>query len=147
MRVIEARAEHAEDIARLFDMYRMFYDQPSNLRGARTFIDARLANGDSHILCCDRDGEIVGFTQLYPSFSSVRMRPVWILNDLFVDPSARRHGVARALMRAARQHAVDTGAAYLTLESRRENTSAQAVYTAEGWTRDHDYDHFSIGAG
>ncbi|MFV1985656.1 MAG: GNAT family N-acetyltransferase [Gemmatimonadota bacterium] len=146
MKIFTAGADHAEEVARLFDMYRVFYGQPSDLEGARTFVAARLRRGDSHILCCALDDEIVGFTQLYPSFSSVRMRPVWILNDLFVDPSVRRRGVARALMRAARRHAADTGATYLTLETHRENTSAQAVYAAEGWTRDDDYYHFSIGA-
>ena len=87
---------------------------------------------------------MAGFTQLYPSFSSVRMRSSWILNDLYVDPDARRRGVARALMRAALAHATETGAAYLTLETHRENLPAQAVYLEEGWTLDEEYLRFTI---
>jgi GNAT superfamily N-acetyltransferase len=141
-----ASPEHAAAVARLFDMYRVFYEQTSDLHAAQAFIDTRLARGDSHIICCELEGDIVGFTQLYPSFSSVRMRPIWILNDLFVDPAARRRGVAQTLMRAAGRHAFDTGAAYLTLETHRDNTSAQAVYLAEGWSRDEEHFHFSVDA-
>lgn len=144
MRTFQGTVERADEIALLFDLYRVFYEQPSDLEGARSFVAARLSGGDSHIICCELDGEIVGFTQLYPSFSSVRMRPVWVLNDLFVHPSARRRGVAQTLMRAARDHALETGAAYLTLETHRDNTPAQAVYVAEGWTRDEDFYHYGL---
>ena len=144
LRLVTATTDRLDAVARLFDGYRVFYEQRSDPAGARAFIGERVARGDSHIICCELDGEMVGFTQLYPSFSSVRMKPTWILNDLYVDPGARRRGVATALMRAARAHAEATGAAYLTLETHRENTPAQAVYVEEGWTRDDEFIHFSI---
>jgi GNAT superfamily N-acetyltransferase len=47
------------------------------------------------------DSAAAGFTQLYPSFSSGSMAPILILNDLFVAPEGRRHGIGTALLDAA----------------------------------------------
>jgi len=105
--VFRADAQHLDVLAPLFDGYRRFYRQPSDLAAARRFLADRLAADESVIFAAalpEADG-LAGFTQLYPFFSSVRMRRVWVLNDLYVAPGARRQGVARALMDAA--HAFD----------------------------------------
>jgi len=143
MTTVVGMLDRLDEIGGLFDGYRVFYEQESDPEGARRFIAARLESGDSHIICAEIEGRLLGFTQLYPSFSSVRMRPVWVLNDLFVDPAARRRGVAQALMRAALAHAMNTNAAYLTLETHRDNAPARALYVAEGWKLDDEYYHFS----
>lgn len=78
----------------------------------------------------------LGFTQLYPSFSSVSVAPIVILNDLFVSPAGRCRGVARALLRRAEEHAHETGAVRLALTTARDNVRAQRVYEANGWERD-----------
>ena len=100
-----ARRAGREDLARLaelFDAYRVFYAQPSHPERAHAFMRERLEQGDSTIFVYqDREGELQGFTQLYPSFSSVSMAHIFVLNDLFVAPGARRGGVARTLMEAA----------------------------------------------
>ena len=145
MDVIVAGPEHAEEVARLFDGYRMFYRQPSDPDGCRAFIAERLANGDSHILCAVHDGRLVGFTQLYPSFTSVGMQRIWVLNDLFVDPDARRLGVGRTLLRAACEHGRATGAVRLTLETEVSNTRAQALYEDEGWEKGEGFYVYTIG--
>lgn len=147
MNTLDMSREHTEELGALFDAYRVFYEQPSDPEAARAFIDERLRTGDSHIIGAEIEGKLVGFTQLYPSFSSVRMRRIWVLNDLYVSPTARRQGVARALMRAALRHAVETGAAYLTLETARGNAPAQTLYLEEGWTLDDEYHHFSRETG
>ena len=81
----------------------------------------------------------LGFTQLYPSFSSVSTKRLWILNDLFVSDEARRFGVARALMEKARIFAIETDAKGLILETALDNEPAQALYESLGYTRDDEY--------
>ena len=123
-------------VAPLFDAYRQFYGQPADPARARAFIGARLRHGDAVILLAQHDGAVTGFTQLYPLFSSVRTGRVWQLNDLYVASPARRQGVGRALLAAARDHAVASGALGLQLETRRSNLAAQRLYAALGWRRD-----------
>jgi len=122
-------------LAVLFDAYRRFYRQPADIEGARAFLRERLENDESVIFVARLDDEPVGFTQLYPLFSSVRMRRTWLLNDLYVAESARRHGVASALLDAARRHGNATGAHELTLQTGRDNKTAQAAYRKNGWIR------------
>ena len=123
-------------IAPLFDAYRSFYGQPPDIARADAFLRARLARGESALLLAERDGEAIGFTQLYPLFSSVRTARLWLLNDLFVADSARRQGVARGLLDAAAAFAREQGAAGLMLETGRDNHPARALYRAAGWNED-----------
>jgi ribosomal protein S18 acetylase RimI-like enzyme len=143
LEVIQASAQHVDLIAPLFDAYRQFYQQPSDPIRARDFLAQRLAQRESVIFLASlRHGQThmpVGFTQLYPSFSSISMRPIWILYDLFVLPEARQHGVGRALLEAARHHAEHTHAAEMTLQTAVDNRAAQALYESLGWKRDEAY--------
>jgi GNAT superfamily N-acetyltransferase len=120
-------------IAPLFDHYRMFYQQPSDGVLAHRFIGERLQHGESVILLAEVGGRTVGFTQLFPSFSSVRAGRAFVLNDLYVDIAARRLGVARALLQAAADFARADGAIRLELETDHDNRSAQALYRHMGW--------------
>ena len=122
----------------LFDGYRGFYEQPSDTGLARDFLAARLQRGESVIfLATLDDGTAAGFTQLYPIFSSVRAARVWVLNDLFVAPAARKRGVAQALLDAAAAFGRGDGAIRLELETTPENDSAQSLYRNAGW-REYD---------
>lgn len=125
-----------DSVAPLFDAYRQFYAQPADLARAREWLRERLHRDESVILLAERDGMAVGFTQLYPMFSSVRTVRIWILNDLYVDAASRRGGVARALLDAAAEFARDDGAARLMLETGRDNLAARALYRAAGWSED-----------
>ena len=128
----------------LFDAYRQFYRQPPDLLRAEAFLRERLTRGDSVIFLADEPGAGLGFTQLYPIFSSVRTAPAWVLNDLYVAPAARGTGVAEALMQRARRHAEETGACYLELMTARDNSVAQRLYERLGWQRDEDYYHYQL---
>jgi GNAT superfamily N-acetyltransferase len=123
-------------VAPLFDAYRQFYRQPSDIRRARDWLCERMQRGESMLLVAERDAAAVGFTQLYRMFSSVRTARLWILNDLFVAADARRLGVARALLDAAAHACKDDGAAGLMLETGRDNAAARALYRAAGWHED-----------
>lgn len=131
-----AIATDLDAVAQLFDAYRQFYGQAADPARALAFIGARLRHGDAVILLAQRNDAVAGFTQLYPLFSSVRTGRVWQLNDLYVVPAARRHGVGRALLAAARDHAAASGALGLQLETQRSNAAAQRLYAALGWQRD-----------
>ncbi|WP_170288196.1 GNAT family N-acetyltransferase [Marilutibacter maris] len=117
----------------LFDAYRRFYGQPGDLPRARGFLQQRLQQAESTVLLAYVDEVPAGFVQLYPSFSSVRTARVWILNDLYVDPAARRRGVARALLETAERFAREGGASGLMLETSRDNAAARALYREAGW--------------
>ena len=125
-----------DTIAPLFDAYRQFYHQPSDVPRARDWLRERITRDQSIVLVAERDGTAVGFTQLYPMFSSVRTARLWILNDLFVGADARRLGVARALLEAAARTCRADGAAGLMLETGRDNAAARALYRAAGWHED-----------
>jgi ribosomal protein S18 acetylase RimI-like enzyme len=133
-------------VASLFDAYRVFYRQASDVATARSFIEARLLRDES-VIFLTRDaasGAASGFTQLYPAYSSVSARRIWILNDLFVAPEARKRGVARALMERARAFAVETGALRLVLETAEDNPAAQALYESLGYARESGERHYAL---
>ena len=123
-------------LALLFDAYRQFYGQPSDAAAARDWLRSRLRVGESMVLVARRGADMVGFVQLYPMFSSVRLARTWILNDLYVLPTNRRGGVARALMDAAADFARADGAAGISLETTLDNAAARALYRAAGWHED-----------
>ncbi|HSM10069.1 MAG TPA: GNAT family N-acetyltransferase [Lysobacter sp.] len=136
---VEVRRAGVRDIdavAPMFDAYRQFYSQPGDPALARGFLHDRIARDESVLLLAERNGIAVGFTQLFPMFSSVRAARIWVLNDLYVAAEARRGGVARSLLDAAAQFARADGAARIVLETAPDNTAARALYRGAGWEED-----------
>jgi GNAT superfamily N-acetyltransferase len=145
MQIKRATISDLDDAAPLFDAYRQFYGQRSDVAAARAFLDERLRRDESVIfLAVAEGGGPLGFTQLYPSFSSVSLRRLWILNDLFVGPSARRGGVGRRLLDRAREWAIETGAKGLVLATAVDNSKARALYESCGWQRDDEFQHYHL---
>ncbi len=145
MQIEIGSAQDLEAISVLFNAYRQFYCQPSDLVGAQGFIRERLARQDSRILVARAEsGELVGFTQLYPLFSSVRMRLCWLLNDLYVAPEWRKQRVARALMKEAEERARQAGIAALWLATEKNNTVAKRLYERLGYRMDIVFDHYEL---
>jgi GNAT superfamily N-acetyltransferase len=136
MNLRQASTADLDALVPLFDAYRGFYGHPTAPGPARHFLRERLERGESVILLAFEGDAAVGFTQLYPSFSSGAMARILILNDLFVAPEARRHGVGAALLLAAAEYARTAGAVRLTLSTAVTNTVAQSVYQRLGWKRD-----------
>lgn len=120
----------------LFDAYRQFYGQPSDLERAREWLRSRLRFGESVVFVAMRDSVMAGFTQLYPMYSSVRTERTWILNDLYVDAAIRRSGAGHALLRAAATFAREDGAMGISLETMQDNAAARGLYRAAGWNED-----------
>ncbi|MBD1556392.1 GNAT family N-acetyltransferase [Vibrio sp. S9_S30] len=140
MDLMKATTEHVAIAADLFNQYRVFYGHESDIGVATTFIQERLENNESVVfLALNEQGEGIGFTQLYPTFSSVSAQRSWILNDLFVTENARGKGVGKALMNVAKELAVSTNAKGLALETARDNLTAQTLYESLGYERDTTY--------
>ncbi|HEX4549430.1 GNAT family N-acetyltransferase [Pseudomonas sp.] len=138
--VIRATTAQLEAVAKLFDAYRGFYQQPSNLEQSRAFIAERMVGNESAIfLAQDENAEALGFVQLYPTFSSIDAHRTWLLSDLFTAPAARGRGVGRSLMNMARDFAQQTGAKGLVLETATDNVTAQGLYESLGYVRDTGY--------
>ncbi|WP_323117952.1 GNAT family N-acetyltransferase [Burkholderia alba] len=140
MSSVEVRLAVPEDVpalGRLFDLYRQFYEQAPDAELAERFIGERMRRRESIVLAAQQaDGAIVGFCQLYPTFCSVEAAPILVLYDLFVAPAARGTGAGKALLLAARLHAVAAGVARLDLSTARTNRAAQTLYESLGWERD-----------
>jgi ribosomal protein S18 acetylase RimI-like enzyme len=133
----QAESRDLDAIAALFDAYRQFYEMPADLSLARRYLDERFQRRESVIFVAeDADGNIVGFTQLYPAFCSVLADRTFVLYDLFVTPAARGTGAGRALMETAEAYARAQGAARLQLQTAKTNKIGQSLYESCGWKRD-----------
>jgi ribosomal protein S18 acetylase RimI-like enzyme len=137
--VRQATIHNLEQLVPLFDSYRQFYGRASDLCAAREFLLARFHHNESTVFIAHEGEKAIGFTQLYPSFSSISLARIFILNDLFVHERARRKGVASALMSAAVKFATASGADRLSLSTATTNAAAQALYQSAGWKRDDQF--------
>jgi ribosomal protein S18 acetylase RimI-like enzyme len=137
--IVQATPADVGAVAPLFDAYRQFYKKASNEEAARRFLFARLSKGESILFYAVQEAVAVGFVHLYPVFSSTNLTRQWILNDLYVAPESRKHGVAHALMNRAQQFAEATQADGLMLETATDNHAAQRLYERLGWNRDEEF--------
>ncbi|MEM9363267.1 MAG: GNAT family N-acetyltransferase [Bacteroidota bacterium] len=141
MEIKMAIQEDIERIAPLFNSYRIFYKQPSDLQASRSFLEERFAKNENVLfLALDKDVPL-GFTQLYKTFSSVSLLPFYILNDLYVDTNHRNKGVGKALLEHAKGFCENMGFKGLALETAQDNP-AQKLYESLGWELDTAYLHY-----
>ena len=144
MNVTLADSSNIPKLANLFNQYRIFYGEETDIQAAKDFLTSRFKNKDSVILIAHENSQMGGFIQLYSSFSSVGMQKIWILNDLFVDTDFRRQNVARNLMEAARKYAKETGALRIDLATQISNIFAQNLYESMGYTKNESFLHYSL---
>ena len=142
-----AESSDLDQLADLFDQYRQFYKCPPDLGAAKSWIAENFERGRSTIFVAGDGHQLIGFTQLYPALCSVDLVEYFVLYDLFVAPSARRQGIARALMNAANEWATAQGAARLDLETARDNYPGQALYRDLGYELDEVFLKFSLDLG
>lgn len=142
--VRSATIKDLHTVATLFDAYRQFYREAADIDVAREFIHARMTRNESVIFLAEDAASIpLGFTQLYPTFSSTAAKRIWTLNDLFVSTTARGHGVGCALLEKAKEFAIADGAARLELATAHTNP-AQKLYEAAGYQRDNEFLHYTL---
>jgi ribosomal protein S18 acetylase RimI-like enzyme len=134
--IVTADLEQLHELAPLFDAYRVFYEQPSDLPRATAFLRERLTQHDSVIFMAYLNDQALGFTQLFPSFSSVSTQRIWILNDLYIVPDVRGQRVGERLIERAVQLARETQAKGIQLETAHSNLAGQRLYERMGFTRE-----------
>ena len=139
----KATVAHVEELAQLFDDYRVWYRKPSDLKAAKAFLQARIEKEESVIFIAYNDfGEMAGFTQLYPLFSSTRMKRLWLLNDLFVHPDFRGIGMSKKLIERAKQLCRETNACAMILETEKSNLIGNELYPRTGFELDVETNHY-----
>lgn len=145
LQIQQATIHDIEELAEIFNLYRVYYEQQTDVEGAKDFLFQRFEHTESIIFIAKEDnGKITGFTQLYPIFSSVSMQRMYILNDLFVREEHRGRGIGQQLLNAAKAYAVAAKAKGLQLETTPENTGAQKLYERFGFKKDTEFFHYFL---
>ena len=139
MIIRRAKKKDIDDLSILFDKYRIFYKQKSDIDSARSFLKKRMKRKDSVIFVAEERDELIGFTQLFPIFSSVSMKRTWLLNDLYINEKSRGIGAATKLLDAAKDFGAETKSKWLLLQTAADNFTAQKVYEKNGWIRETDF--------
>jgi ribosomal protein S18 acetylase RimI-like enzyme len=129
-------------LAVLFDAYRQFYRRAADLRGARRFVEERVVGGPTRFFVSRDDTKIDGFVHLLPSFDTLAMKPMWILEDLYVEPKFRRSGIGTELIRYVERFATANAASKLTLSTAHTNRQAQHLYERQGWIVDTEFRYY-----
>ena len=144
IKINRADEKDKDDVSVLFDQYRSFYKMPRDIISAKKFINERLVNKDSFIFLA-KDSEIAcGFIQVYPAFSSVAMRPIWILNDLFVNNKHRKKGCAKALMDYVKDEATKNNIFSIKLATAINNSKAKRLYESLNYKKIDTFDNYSL---
>ena len=138
MIIRRAKKKDIGDLSVLFDKYRIFYKQKSDVDNARSFLKKRMKRKESVIFVAEERDELIGFTQLFPIFSSVSMKRTWLLNDLYVHERSRGIGAATKLLDAAKEFGAETRSKWLLLQTAADNFTAQKVYEKNGWIKETD---------
>ena len=142
IQIKRAHQGHLNELVHLFDAYRMFYKKESNLEGAKHFLSERMQQKESIIFVALMEEKLVGFTQLYPLFSSTNMMPIWLLNDLFVAKEHRGKQISKGLIKAAQEHCKITKANGISLETEKNNIPGNALYPKMGFTLDQEHNFY-----
>jgi GNAT superfamily N-acetyltransferase len=129
----KATINNLSQLAELFDQYRVFYHKDSDIPAAENFLKERFEHKDSEIFVAESEGKLVGFVQLYPLFSSTRMKRYWLLNDLYVNENYRGKGFSKELIEESKELAKSTNAAGVLLETGKSNDIGNQLYPACGF--------------
>ncbi|SEV97148.1 Acetyltransferase (GNAT) family protein [Chryseobacterium wanjuense] len=129
----KANIQDVRQLSELFDQYRVFYHKDSDIPAAENFLKERIEKEDSEIFVAENDGKLVGFVQLYPLFSSTRMKRYWLLNDLYVNENHRGKGYSKQLIEEAKELAKSTDACGILLETGKSNDIGNKLYPACGF--------------
>jgi len=135
----KAKLSDLDKLSKLFDCYRIFYRKETDIKGAKDFLEERISNNDSEIFVAVADDyELAGFVQLYPIFSSTRMKRVWLLNDLYVDKEHRGKGISVELISKSKKLVAQTKAYGLLLETEKSNVIGNSLYPRTGFRLNDD---------
>lgn len=144
MKQIEiATLNHLDDFAELFDKYRVFYRQPSDIERGKAFLKDRITNNETVTFLVKEDDKFVGFAQLYPLFHYKALQRQWLLSDLFVNPNYRGRGLSIALIDRCKAYCAETDACGLLLETEKTNDIGNNLYPKCGFELDKDHNYYN----
>lgn len=149
MRIVQATLEHLDLLTPMFIKYREFYGELPLPDSSRKFLENRLKRKESviYMALADDEDRLLGYCQLYPSFSSLSLKRVWILNDIYVAEEARRQLVADRLLQTAKKMAKDTNAIRLRVATSENNLAAQKTYESIGFREDTEFKNYTLELG
>ncbi|MFK7798653.1 MAG: GNAT family N-acetyltransferase [Aureispira sp.] len=134
MKIRTAKKTDLEQLSELFNGYRIFYRKEADIKGAALFLSERLEKMDSEIFVAENEAQkLMGFVQLYPLFSSTKMKKLWLLNDLYVNPQYRGQQVSVQLIERAKQLVKDSAACGMFLETEKNNLIGNKLYPKAGF--------------
>ena len=139
LQIKQASIDDINIVAPLFNAYRIFYNQASDMAGTTNFLYERIVKNQSTLFIAFINGEAVGFTQLYPIFSSLSLRPALLLNDLYIAERVRKLGITKALLNKAKEFGKQNNAGWLLLETAFDNYNTQSLYEKNGWIKQTDF--------
>tara|TARA_B100001059_G_scaffold152730_1_gene152402 strand:+ start:100 stop:552 length:453 start_codon:yes stop_codon:yes gene_type:complete len=142
--IYKATPADANIIGPVFDLYRIFYKQKSNIKEACRYIKARLEANESIIFFIKDKERCIGFTQLYPTFDSVNLRKKIVLYDLYICEDYRRKGNGKILMDAAKDYAQLNKFGSIELSTNKGNIQGQSLYEALGYIRDQEFYSYDL---
>ena len=125
-------SQQVDELLPLFEAYRAFYRKTPN-RQSRSFLIERIQSEDAAVFLACVDGQPVGFVQLFKTFSSTRLRPLWILNDLYTKEEFRNQSIGAYLIEKSKELAKETDACGLMLETEKSNDPGNHLYPAAGF--------------
>jgi|TARA_B110000858_G_C17786013_1_gene467313 ribosomal protein S18 acetylase RimI-like enzyme len=144
IKLFKATVNDANIVGPIFDLYRIFYNQMSNVDAANQYIKSRLEADEAIIFFVKDEDRCIGFTQLYPTFDSVRLRKKIVLYDLFVCSDCRKKGVGKILMDAAKDYAQSNKFGSIELSTNKDNLAGQSLYESLGYIKDHEFYSYDL---
>ncbi|NML40673.1 GNAT family N-acetyltransferase [Chitinophaga sp. G-6-1-13] len=143
VQIVKAGMEHLDEFAELFNNYRIFYRQPSDLEKGKNFLRERITNGESDTFLALVDGKAVGFAQLYSLFHYKKLERQWLLSDLFVDPNYRGRGLSVMIIDRCKAYCDETNACGLLLETEKTNVIGNQLYPRTGFEVDNEHNYYN----
>ncbi|WP_394561492.1 GNAT family N-acetyltransferase [Aquipseudomonas alcaligenes] len=149
MRIVQATLEHLDLLTPLFIKYREFYGELPFPDSSRKFLETRIKRKESiiYLALADDEDKLLGYCQLFPSYSSLSLKRVWILNDIYVAEDARRMLVADRLLQTAKQMAKETNAVRMRVATSVSNEVAQKTYESIGFREDTKFKNYILELG
>jgi ribosomal protein S18 acetylase RimI-like enzyme len=141
--ISKVNASDLPELHALVEKYRAFYKQAESDK-TLSYLEQRIANHEAIVFIARVNGAAVGFTLLYPTFSTVSLSNIWLLNDLYVDESARGNGIASELMDVAELAAKSAGATRVFLRTANDNLPAQSLYEGRNWVKDEVFRRYDL---
>lgn len=144
MQIREANIQDIEQLAELFDAYRKFYGKTSDIKQATIFLTERIQHKESVIFVAENEHKILaGFVQLYPIFSSTRLKRLWLLNDLFVSENYRNQGISIALIEQCKKLCLESNSCGMYLETAKTNIVGNNLYPKTGFQLDQENNFYT----